>query len=122
MLVKTSGRKWTFPKGINIEGQSNYATARINALEEAGVKGFIQKKPFSNYKHYKQELKNDGEECWIDIFFLRVDELVACNEKHREPTWFTLNKAEEALSKGRDAFYVSEFYRIIREAKVLLSI
>ncbi|SDP43473.1 NUDIX domain-containing protein [Desulforhopalus singaporensis] len=121
MLVRTSGRRWTFPKGTNVEGQSNYSTARINALEEAGVKGFIQKKPFSNYKHYKQELKNDGKDCLNEIFFLKVDEVVACNEAHRKPTWFTFDEAEIALREGRDAFYAKEFSRVINEAKIILS-
>ncbi len=32
LLIKSSGRRWIFPKGTNIEGQANYTTARINAL------------------------------------------------------------------------------------------
>lgn len=121
LLVRTSGRKWTFPKGTNIKGQQNHETARINALEEAGAHGKIEKKPFSRYKHYKQELKNNGEECINDIFLLKVEKTVDPTEDHREPTWFAIDEAEEALCNEREAEYAAEFSKVIQEAKIIFN-
>jgi hypothetical protein len=121
LLIKSSGRRWIFPKGSNIKGQPNYTTARLNALDEAGVIGSIEKKPFSSFKHYRQLLKSDGEECINDIYFLKVDQIVESSEKHREPTWFTFESAKKSLAEDRDSFYSNEFHRVIDEAEELLS-
>ncbi len=120
LLVKTSGRRWTFPKGKNKKNKKNYEVACKNALEEGGIKGNIQYKPFCTYKHYKQELKNTGMECSVKIFLLEMIEQISPIENFRDPTWFKLEDALEALQEGRHPLYKREYEKVIKKANKII--
>jgi 8-oxo-dGTP pyrophosphatase MutT (NUDIX family) len=118
LLVQTSGRRWTFPKGRIKDTSDPARVAEINALEEAGVAGPIDSVPFYRFKHWKQELKvNDGEEYLVDVFFLRVEKQITPIEEHRSPTWFSFSKAIKALSEKRTINYANEYASVIHAAE-----
>ena len=121
LLVQTSGRRWTFPKGRIHSSADNWRVAETNALEEAGASGWIDRTPFCQYRHWKQELKvNEGDEWLVDIFFLHVDKQVNPIEKHRYPTWFSIPKANEALCADRRHEYGLECVAVLAKAGRLL--
>lgn len=64
-----------------MKGRKPYEAAAIEALEEAGVRGKIRKKPVGSYTYLK--LLDDGDvvPCIVDVFQIEATDLV---EKFKE--------------------------------------
>jgi 8-oxo-dGTP pyrophosphatase MutT (NUDIX family) len=117
LLVRTTGGRWTFPKG-RIETKRGLAgSAAQEALEEAGVTGVIHPEPVSHYLHAKRELKDSderGTRFCVSAFPLKVvDERARAPERNRSPTWFSPNEAKTRLGEDRPVIYQQEFARVI---------
>ena len=115
LLVRTSDRRWIFPKG-NIEKTNRYGVQRKRSFEEGGVSGEIETEPLTNFLHLKKGLKQERIELNVAAFLLHVKSCRKPLENHREPTWFDPTEAEKALSEDRSFKYSEEFKRVIRLA------
>jgi 8-oxo-dGTP pyrophosphatase MutT (NUDIX family) len=116
LLIRSSGRRWIFPKGRIEPGEDLWLTAKREAFEEAGASGVIDKEQVTTFLHEKRELKSKGIELLIAAFLLKVEATQTSREKDREPTWFTWEQAEIALSEDRKFEYAEELRRVIRTA------
>jgi 8-oxo-dGTP pyrophosphatase MutT (NUDIX family) len=116
LLVKTTGGRWTFPKGNVDSGEEKWFAAQREAFEEAGVSGDIEHKPLTAYLHQKKEWKGEGTEIKVQAFLLLVKKVQHPEEKQRNPSWFSEAQAGEALADGRKFKYAEEFRRVLREA------
>lgn len=116
LLVKTTGGRWTFPKGNVDSGEEKWFAAQREAFEEAGVSGDIEHEPLTTYVHEKKEWKDKGIEIKLQAFLLREKKTQHPEEKQRNPTWFSADQAAEALAEGRKFKYAEEFRRVLREA------
>ncbi len=114
LLVRTSGRLWTFPKGNIDPGMTSGQAAVEEAFQEGGVTGQIDREPFTTYLHAKKELKQDiVAEYAISAFLMEVlRDGLAC-EPHRDPTWFNPQSAKSMLAEGREPQYGSELERVV---------
>lgn len=121
LLVRTSGGRWTFPKGGIEKGELLARAAEREAYEEAGVRGAVQEKPLTVYKHLKSELKREGTELNVAAFLLEVSDTQPPLEKNRDPTWFSLNNSIKVLAEHRSFKYADEFRRVINEASDAVS-
>ena len=121
LLVRTTGGRWTFPKGNVDEGEERWFAAKREAFEEGGASGAIDHRPLTTYLHGKKEWKNQGRESRIEAFLLRVVEMREPQEKGRNPTWFSAVDADKALSEGRKFKYAEELRRVVREAATRIS-
>lgn len=120
LLIRTTGGRWTFPKG-GIDAQRGLAgSAAQEALEEAGVTGVIEPQPFIYYLHAKRELKASDEHALrfcIAAFLLNVKtENAREPERGRTPTWFSPEQAKQRLAEDRAVIYRDEFARVIDAA------
>jgi 8-oxo-dGTP pyrophosphatase MutT (NUDIX family) len=124
LLIRTTGGRWTFPKG-NIEpGESLSEAAAREAFEEAGLRGDIEHEPFTHYLHAKRERKRNSRHdklyC-VAAFLLKVTNANAGEpEEERIPTWFAPARCKEALSDDRDLKYQQELDRVVDEAMARL--
>ena len=77
---RDSGR-WIIPKGWPMKGRKPYEAAATEALQEAGVRGKVRKKPVGSYTYLK--LLDDGDvvPCIVDVFQIEATDLV---EKFKE--------------------------------------
>ncbi len=116
LLVKTTGERWTFPKGNVDSGEEKWFAAQREAFEEAGVSGDIEHEPLTAYLHEKKEWKSKGIKIEVQAFLLRVKSVQPPEEKKRNPSWFSDVQAGEALAEGRKFKYAEEFRRVLREA------
>lgn len=65
-------RRWVIPKGWPMKARKPHATAAIEALQEAGLLGKIEKTPIGCY-HYQKRMKNGATlTCRVDVFPMRV--------------------------------------------------
>jgi 8-oxo-dGTP pyrophosphatase MutT (NUDIX family) len=93
-------RRWVIPKGWPMKGFKPHVAAAIEAREEAGLTGKIEKTKIGSF-HYHKRLKNGADiHCRVDVFPMQV----LRQAKHwpeqgqRVTQWFTYaDAAEEVL-------------------------
>ncbi len=65
-------RRWVIPKGWPMRGRKPYAAAALEAWQEAGLIGKIEKTAIGSFHYYKR-LKNGAViPCRVDVFPLQV--------------------------------------------------
>lgn len=95
---RDSGR-WIIPKGWPMKGKKPHQAAAIEAWEEAGVKGKVDKKPFGHFTYLKD--LDDGKRlpCIVHVHVLEVSSV---DEKFRETgqrrrEWMTCSEASRRV-------------------------
>ncbi len=95
-------RRWVIPKGWPMKGRKPHAAAALEALQEAGLKGKIEKVKIGSF-HYQKRLKNGAAIlCRVDVFPMQV----LSQAKHwpeqgqRVTQWFTYTDAAEEVLEG----------------------
>lgn len=120
LLVRTRGKRWTFPKGSAEPGLTHAQAAALEAFEEAGVHGRIEEAPFARYVRIKPGYnRHSGDiEIIINAHLCEVSRLVTPEESDRNPTWFSAEKAKRRLREERSADYGDDLARIVDRAVV----
>jgi 8-oxo-dGTP pyrophosphatase MutT (NUDIX family) len=99
-LLITSRRtgRWIFPKGALMEGLSPWEAAAQEALEEAGVRGTVEREPVGSYRTVKV---SGGRRSLVevDMYPLQVEEQLADWQEHgeRHRHWASLTEARRLL-------------------------
>jgi 8-oxo-dGTP pyrophosphatase MutT (NUDIX family) len=115
LLVRTSKGKWTFPKGGVVGGLTRAQSAALEAFEEGGVHGRIERASFTRYILRKRRSSQAGE-ITIDAYLCEVLRLGTPQELNRTPTWFTAEEAQFRLREGRTTEDAGELARVIDRA------
>jgi 8-oxo-dGTP pyrophosphatase MutT (NUDIX family) len=116
LLVRTRKGRWTFPKGGVDEGLTHAQSAALEAYEEAGVHGRIEEIPFTRYLVRKARYSEVESEEIIHAHLCEVLRHGAPQELHRNPTWFSAQKAKRQLAQGRPEETAAELARVIDRA------
>ncbi len=99
LITSRDTRRWVIPKGWPMKGRSPHGTAAMEASEEAGLLGKIEKKKLGSF-HYRKRLKNGAVLlCRVDVFPMRVNrQRKIWQEMHQRVTqWFPLTTAAEQV-------------------------
>jgi 8-oxo-dGTP pyrophosphatase MutT (NUDIX family) len=101
LITSRETRRWIIPKGWPMKGRSPYGTAAREALQEAGIRGHIEKVPIGSYLYIKRGLGGQRWPCTVHVFPLAVraerDSWREQNERTRE--WFSFIEAAEAVEE-----------------------
>ncbi len=119
LITSLRTRRWIIPKGWPMDGREPSASAALEALEEAGVSGEIEKIPFGQYRYFK-EIKNGGSvPCKVHVFALKVTrERTAWAEKdERERRWCTVAEAVAAVDEPQLRLMIAKFGTQMAAAK-----
>lgn len=126
LLVRTNSGHWTFPKGGAEPGLTHAQAAALEAFEEAGVHGRMEEASFTRYIRRKRgETRNSSErstgrsikkEIAIQAHLCEVLRLDPPQERNRNPTWFSADKAKRRLRADRDTDYGAELGRVVDRA------
>lgn len=100
LVTSRESRRWIVPKGWLVKGMKQHEAAALEALEEAGVKGRISRKPVARYRYWKR-LAGRSEFCEVLVHLLEVDEhLDSWREKgQRELIWLTPAAAADLVDE-----------------------
>ena len=116
LLVRTRNGHWTFPKGGVDEDATHADAAAREALEEAGVRGWVERAPFSSYRHCKPRRRSRRHAVVVHAHLCEVKHLVPPREGYRNPTWFSASKAKRRLQKFRTSEFAAEVSGVIDRA------
>jgi 8-oxo-dGTP pyrophosphatase MutT (NUDIX family) len=93
VLLITSRKKgkWLIPKGWPCRGMKDWEAAQKEALEEAGVRGKVSRRPLGRYKRHDRL----GTPILVKVFLLRVDQQAKRWAEHhqRRRKWLTPEQA-----------------------------
>ncbi len=116
LLVQTSGGRWIFPKGGVEPGRTHAESAALEAFEEAGVHGRIEKIAFTRYYRRKSAQSPTKEEPAVSAHLCEVSRLERPQESNRHPSWFSADKAKQRLRKDRAPEIGAELLRVVDKA------
>jgi 8-oxo-dGTP pyrophosphatase MutT (NUDIX family) len=118
LLVQTSGGRWIFPKGGVEPGMTHAQSAAMEAFEEAGVHGRIERGPFARFHHRRPEAASSGSqsENTVTAHLCEVSRLERPQEPRRNPTWFSADKAKLRLQQERHPQLGDELARVVDRA------
>lgn len=117
LLSSRDTRRWVIPKGWPMKGRKPHTTAALEALEEAGLLGRIEKTKLGSY-HYRKRLKNGATIlCRVDMFPLRVARQRKNwpEKKQRVTKWHSAADAAVLVHEPELAELIREFARGKRE-------
>jgi len=125
LLVRTGSGHWTFPKGSAEPGLTHAQAAALEAFEEAGVHGRMEEASFTRYIRRKggrtRNSARSGErsavkEIAIQAHLCEVSRLDPPQERNRNPTWFSADKAKRRLREDRTPDFGAELARVVDRA------
>ena len=127
LLVQTRGGRWIFPKGGVEPGLTHAESAALEAFEEAGVHGRMEKISFARYLRRKPDTatakvktrpaaRSSGPELAVTAHLCEVFRLESPQEAGRNPTWFSADKAKQRLLKERALEFGAELARVVDRA------
>jgi 8-oxo-dGTP pyrophosphatase MutT (NUDIX family) len=108
LVTSRETRRWVIPKGWPMKGLKPCEAAAQEALEEAGLKGHVEKKPVGTYTYFKR-CEAHFVVCNVDVYLLKVDkQLKNWREKNqREARWCTLLEAADLIQEpGLSALFL----------------
>jgi 8-oxo-dGTP pyrophosphatase MutT (NUDIX family) len=112
-------RRWIIPKGWPMKGRSPSTTAAVEALQEAGLLGKIDKKKLGSY-HYQKRLRNGAVLlCRVDVFPLRVERQRKSwpEMSERVTRWFTPEEAAELVDEPELSDLIAQYAEKIQSKK-----
>jgi 8-oxo-dGTP pyrophosphatase MutT (NUDIX family) len=96
LVTSRTGRRWVIPKGKIDPGHTAAEAARIEAWEEAGVRGTLGRVAIGSYEYEKY-----GRVHRVSVFVMRVsdakDDWPECRVRQRE--WLALDDAIERIEE-----------------------
>lgn len=98
VIGSSKKRHWVVPKGIKDPGLTPQESAAKEAWEEAGIRGEIREQSLGNYQTEKW-----GAECHVDVYAMRVTEVVdedEWEESHRARHWLSAEQAAASLRQA----------------------
>jgi 8-oxo-dGTP pyrophosphatase MutT (NUDIX family) len=125
LLVQTRGGRWIFPKGGVEPGLTHAQSAAIEAFEEAGVHGKMEKIPFTRYLRHAAEDRDKAKKSdqlspqrarSVTAHLCEVSRLEPPQEENRNPTWFSAEKAQLRLRADRAREFGLELTRVVDRA------
>ena len=102
MLVTSRERgRWVLPKGWAKKRMTGAQLAALEAYEEAGLVGKVMRKAIGSYNYLKRMIDGSVIDCGVDVFPMRVAELLDDwpERTQRQRRWFTLTEAAEAVEE-----------------------
>ena len=94
ILTSRETRRWIIPKGWPKKGIEDCIAAALEAREEAGLLGVVQKRPFGSYRTFKR-LDSTFQFVVVNVFrFDVIDQLEVWPEKSQRVTrWVNMEQA-----------------------------
>ena len=101
LVTSRDTRRWVIPKGWPMKGRKPHIAAAIEARQEAGLRGKIEKNPIGAYD-YEKRLKNSvSVTCRVEVFpLLALKQSKSWPEKNQRAThWFPVAIAAEQVDE-----------------------
>ncbi len=95
LVTSRETRRWVIPKGWPMEHLADYNAARLEAFEEAGVKGHMKKTSIGIYRYDKRMKDGSLIPCLVHVHAMEVTSVEKRwpEKNQRERAWFAASDA-----------------------------
>ena len=109
VISSRSTTRPVIPKGWPMSGKSDAKAAATEALQEAGVRGRIGRKPIGSYRYWKRG-KEDFRLVRVDVYRLDVSSETAAFREHgeRQLAWLSQGEAAAVIDDPELATLIAE--------------
>ncbi|APZ53301.1 NUDIX hydrolase [Salipiger abyssi] len=99
MVTSRDTGRWVMPKGWEMDGKKPWHAAEIEALEEAGAKGYVSREELGTYRYDKLLDNGTALPCLVRVYPMIVDKLLRnWKERHqRKRKWFSPKAAAKRV-------------------------
>ena len=101
LITSRDTGRWVMPKGWTMDGYKPWAAAEIEALEEAGAKGYISNELLGTYRYPK--IMDDGQivPCRVRVYPMMVEKLLKTWKERgeRRRKWFSVKAAAKQVDE-----------------------
>lgn len=73
LVTSRDTRRWVIPKGWPMKGRKPHIVAAIEAQEEAGLHGKVEKAKLGVFEYEKRMKGGASVDCIVEVFSLRVE-------------------------------------------------
>jgi len=100
LVTTRETRRWTIPKGWPMRGRKDWTAAGIEAEEEAGLLGEVERKPIGSFLYWKRRLDH-LDLIRVDVYRMDVlDQMANWKEaSERYVMWFPSEVAAEMVEE-----------------------
>jgi 8-oxo-dGTP pyrophosphatase MutT (NUDIX family) len=111
LVTSLTTRRWIIPKGWPMDGREPSSCAAVEALEEAGVSGEMEKIAVGHYRYFKQIKNGVGVPCKVDVFALKVtrERKTWAEKDGRQRRWCTVAEAAAAVDEPQLRLIIAKF-------------
>jgi len=101
MITSRDTGRWVLPKGWTMDGKKPWRAAEIEALEEAGVTGYISREALGDYGYDKRLPDGSAIPCTVRVYPMIIEKVKRDwkERKQRKRHWFSLHGAAEAVAE-----------------------
>jgi 8-oxo-dGTP pyrophosphatase MutT (NUDIX family) len=101
LVTSRDTKRWVIPKGWPEKGLRPFQVAEAEAFEEAGLKGAIAKTPIAAFEYVKLIELKQTLDCLVDVFPLRVTEILDTwpEQAQRRRRWMRPAEAAAAVDE-----------------------
>lgn len=94
LVTSKSGKRWVIPKGSISKGKTAAETALLEAWEEAGLTGKLDKNPIGSYCYSKS-----GLSYLVTVFLMQVSSIAEVYPEHRQRLrkWVSISEANSLV-------------------------
>ena len=121
MVTSRDSGRWVMPKGWEMDGKKPWAAAEIEALEEAGAKGYIAQEAIGTYRYPK--IMPDGRivPCLVRVYPMVVEKLLRDwkERAQRKRKWFSPKAAAKRVAEQELADLLLALHRKPHKQPVL---
>lgn len=121
MVTSRGTGRWVMPKGWEMDGKKPWRAAEIEALEEAGAKGYIGHEVIGTYRYPK--IMDDGRivPCLVRVYPMVVEKLQRDwkERKQRTRRWFTPKDAAKRVDEQELADLLMTLHKQPRKEPVI---
>lgn len=121
VLLATSRdtRRWVIPKGWPMKGRKPHIVAAIEAVQEAGLLGKIEKAKLGDYSYEKRLEGGAALECRVEVFPLRFlrQRKKWPEKKQRATQWFHFAVAAELVDESELRALILNFGQSLAQTK-----
>lgn len=102
MVTSRDTGRWVMPKGWEMDGKKPWHAAEIEALEEAGAKGYVGREEIGVYRYGKVLDNGEVLPCLVRVYPMIVEKLLRnWKERHqRKRKWFTPKAAAKRVHES----------------------
>jgi 8-oxo-dGTP pyrophosphatase MutT (NUDIX family) len=101
LITSRETKRWVIPKGWPMDAYADFNAAKIEAYEEAGVRGRVSRKPLGRFRYVKLLKSGEARHMTVTVYSLQVEQLLAQWPEKSERTrkWFSVEEAATLVAE-----------------------